>query len=177
MNAAELELYFQPVPVTGNQSPGVWLVNATRNYAAICSLLATDRTLRPADQTAGPAIVTASGSSLDPMLAYLGKAQRKHKAALFVPSSQAWSMHAAGITPTYVVVHDPTPKWNRCSGTERTQRLSEITGTKWNSKSGTKWNRGIKNGRRKDSGTPGASGDATKLDKLLRKVRSDNRLR
>jgi len=35
-----------------------------------------------------------------------------------------------------------------CSALERTQRLSEITGTKWNSKSGTKWNRGIKNGRR-----------------------------
>lgn len=55
----------------------------------------------------GPAIVLGSGASLDCAIPLLNKARKKHKARIFCTPSQMWALLYQGVTPDYVVAHDP----------------------------------------------------------------------
>lgn len=59
-----------------------------------------------------PAIVIASGPSLDVAIPYLAEARQKHKAHIFCGPTQMWALHHRGVTPDYVVQHDQN--YRRC---------------------------------------------------------------
>lgn len=92
----------------------IFVLHLLWNYAYLSALVnERDRNLSTAPpNTRGPAIVTASGPSLDAVIPYLNKIRAKHKAKIFCGQTQLWALHYQGVRPDYVLQQDPWPR--RC---------------------------------------------------------------
>lgn len=112
----EAEVFFQETqPFVNKLAETVnpqFCLNMGWNYEYLEGLLnKRDYNMGIADpNTKGPAIVIGSGPSLDECMPYLNKARETHDAPIFCTASQVWSLYYQGVTPSYVIQHDP---WSR----------------------------------------------------------------
>ena len=98
----------------GEESP-IYTLHHVWNYDILTGLMATrDMNIEEKQEVGsrGPAIVTASGPSLDRIIPRLNEIRTAIDAKIWVGNTQLWSCYHQGVLPDYVVKHDPWPR--RC---------------------------------------------------------------
>lgn len=89
----------------------IYVLHHVWNYAHLLSWLNTaDRNIEHGEPgSKGPAIVTASGPSLDECIPHLNEARESIGAKIWCGNTQLWALYYGGVTADYVVKHDPFP--------------------------------------------------------------------
>ncbi len=92
-------------------APPIYVLHFAWNYQLLMGLLnRKDRNIPHGEPgSLGPAVVIASGPSLDRVIPYLNEIREKHGAKIWSGSSQVWALYYKGVLPDYVVKHDPWP--------------------------------------------------------------------
>ena len=111
-----------------NASP-IYTLHHAWNYPLVTGLMA-ERDMNIEHNppgSKGPALVTASGPSLDYVIPYMNKIRKSHGGLkIWAGNTQLWALYYKGVVPDYVVKHDPWPR--RCPECNGFGHYNEGTG-------------------------------------------------